>query len=85
MRAKRIGQPGRNTNGGLRLESAAGNLQRHRCFPSRSLLTAPNQVISEAGGHLVLDKMSLPTKNIRIKNRGRDLVGKDTCMRTSAD
>lgn len=35
-------------------------------------LTVPNQVISEGGGHLVLAKMSLPTKNIRIKNRGKE-------------
>lgn len=36
-------------------------------------LTAPNQVINEGGGHLVLAKMSMPTKNIRIKNREKNL------------
>lgn len=47
-------------------------------------LTVPTQVIGEGGGHPVLAKMSLPTKNIPIKNRGKDLVGEDICTRTSS-
>lgn len=61
----------------------SGNLQRHRHFSSSTLSPPPNQVISEGGGHLVLAKMSLLTKNIGVKNRGKDLVGKNTCMRAS--